>query len=527
MEQEISNFQKINKPLYYQKNKGKISHIKKSSDCKIDTSLKNIYNNYENVDIIEPYKRTQSPLPFNLNVNLPFQLNKYNDSYEKINFNYKNISSIFNIDLENMINLPNSNGEKLLDFNIYSPITNIEDNRDINNIYTFEDKLSSLCKYGLRYISDDIYNMENDKNNKIILIQSWVRGFLLKKKLNFNLKNKTYLEKRNIKKIIVLQKNIRSFLSKLIIRKRIIINFIKQKRIKAINLIINKMRSYNNILKMKKFIFINNKIEERNKYVKYIQETFRNYKFYISFNKLMKEINEKYFIMYQSKGKKVELIIYFEENNDLVPKKYIFNYNKLLNCFILLINKNNLYAGKYKCQFIIDDIVICDKNYPYIQYNNELYNIIEFRSNKRKQKEDKNQIKNFKKENNNNNKIFDNYENKMKENILNKKICNYKNKYYNEEEDEEYNDELEDIKEEEDEGRSTTSKEYIKKIKESIDYDDIDFTEEDIINIKKLRGNDIVAADYKKLRDDLLDKNPICKDEKIRKTSFKTFKFNY
>ena len=67
----------------------------------------------------------------------------------------------------------------------------------------------------------------------------------------------------------------------------------------------------------------------------------------------------------------------------------------------------------------------------------------------------------------------------------------------------------------------------MKKLKEYIDYDDLDFTEEDIINIKKLKGNNILITDYKKLRDDLIDKNAVCKDEKIRKSSFKTFKFNY
>ena len=539
MEKEIYSFQKINKPLYYQKNKGKISHIKKSSDYKIDSSIKNIYNNNDNTDIIESYKRTQSPLPNNLNLNLPFKLYKYNDSYDKINFNFKNISTIFNINLENIIDLPDLNNEKLLDFDIYSPITNTEDDNNIEDIYNFEEKLSPLCKYGLRYINYDIYNSVNDKNDKIILLQSCVRGFLLKKKLNFNILNKIYLEKRNIKKIIFLQKHIRGFLSKVKIRKKIIINYIKQKRKKSINIIINKMRSYNNVLKFKKFIFIKNKIEERNKYAKYIQETYRNYKFYTSFNKLMKEINEKYFIMYPSKGNKVELIIYIEENNNLIPKKYIFNYNKLLKCFILLINKNKLYAGKYKCQFIIDDIVICDKNYPYKQYKNELYNIIEFNSNtntntNKRKKEEKNKKKK-KKEKNNNNKIIDNYENIIKDNnnniiLKNKKINNYKNNFYNDEEYNEYNeynDELEDIKEEEDEGKSITSKDYMKKLKEYIDYDDLDFTEEDIINIKKLKGNNILITDYKKLRDDLIDKNAVCKDEKIRKSSFKTFKFNY
>lgn len=286
------------------------------------------------------------------------------------------------------------------------------------------------------------------------------------------------------------------------------------------------MRSYNNALKLKKFFFIKNKIEERNQYAKYIQETFRNHQFYISFQKLLKEINEKYYIMYLSKGSKIELIIYFEEDDNLVSKRFTFNYNPLLNCFILLINKNKLFAGKYKCQFIIDDIVICDKNYPYIQYKNELYNIIEFNSNRRKKIErDK---KRKKDEKLNNNKINDSGDNNIKEkeniSLKNKIINNYKNNYYN---NEEYNDELEDIKEEEDEGRSTTSKDYMKKIKEYIDYDDIDFTEEDIINIKKLKGRDAMATDYKKLKEDLVDRKAISKEDIIRKTSFKTFRFNY
>ena len=98
MEKDIYSFQKRNKPSYYQKNKGKISHIKKSSDYKIDSSIKNIYNNNDNTDIIESYKRTQRPSN-NLNLNLPFKLYKYNNSFDKINFNFKNISSIFNINL--------------------------------------------------------------------------------------------------------------------------------------------------------------------------------------------------------------------------------------------------------------------------------------------------------------------------------------------------------------------------------------------------------------------------------------------
>jgi len=523
MEKKLLGFQNIEKPLYYQKNIRKISNKKKSIDTK---SIKSKYNKYDNnADLIPIYKRTQSPLPINTNSNLSYRLNKINEP-EKIDFDFKNITSFFNIDINNIIDLPDITDDKILDFNIYSPLTDLgEKNNNKNYNYNFEEYLTSLGKYGLRYVNNDIYNCTNDKNDKIIFLQSCIRSFLVKKKLNFNLLNKIFLERRNIKKIITLQKNIRCFLVKLRVRKKIIINLIKQKRKIAIKLIINKMRSYNNILKMKKLFLIKNKMEERNKYAKYIQETFRNYKFYNSFKKLMKEINEKYFIIYPCKGNKVELIIYLEDgtsNNDLISKRYTFNYNKLLNCFVLFINPSKLYAGKYKCQFIIDDIVICDKNYPYIQYKNELYNIIEFKSNKRNKEKKK---KKKDKKNNNNTKIIDNNEN-LKENKIKEKkaVKNYKNNFYQEEE---YNDELEDIKEEEDESRSTTSKDYMKKIKEYIDIDDLDFTEEDIINIKKLKGNNIITTDYKKLREDLIAQRPISKEEKIRKNSFKNFNFNY
>ena len=36
------------------------------------------------------------------------------------------------------------------------------------NNNNFEDNLSSLCKYGLRYFNNDILNCINDRNDKIL-----------------------------------------------------------------------------------------------------------------------------------------------------------------------------------------------------------------------------------------------------------------------------------------------------------------------------------------------------------------------
>ena len=539
MKNQILNLKKIPKPLCYNKNNRKLIKKENSSNYKGSKSIKKIYSKYDNNNnvYIEAYKRTRSPVTNNLNSTLPFKLNKINlqnDLNEKINLDFKNLSFLFNININNVIDIPDFNDEKILDFNIYTPI--IEDNNsdNKNNINNdSEEELSPICKYGLRYINYDIYNKTIDKSNKAILIQSFLRGFFLRKKINLNMLNKEYLENRNTKLIIFLQKNIRTFLAKLKIRKKIIMNYINQRRKKAINIIINNMRSYNNILKTKKLLFIKNKLVERNKYAKYIQETFRNFKFYNSFKKFMKELNEKYSIIYPSKGNKVELIIYLEENNNLIPKKYIFNYNKILKCFVLFINPNKLFSGKYKCQFIIDDIVICDRNYPYAQYNNELYNIIEFKLNRNKkvEKRKKRKLKN------NINKIVDNIGN-MKKNMKNINYnrifpnigIKYKNNFYQSEKN--YN-EFEYIKKDIDEKRSYTSRETINELNNSkrtnreFINEDLDFTEEDIINIKKLRGNKIIVTDYQKLIEELLNKNPINKFEKIKRASFKSFNCNY
>jgi hypothetical protein len=67
----------------------------------------------------------------------------------------------------------------------------------------------------------------------------------------------------------------------------------------------------------------------------------------------------------------------------------------------------------------------------------------------------------------------------------------------------------------------------MKKKKDYIDIEEIDFTEEDIFNIKKLKGNNIVSTDYKKLREELISQRPISQEDKIRKKSFKNYNFNY
>ena len=536
MDREVFNFYKIKKPLFQipDKNKSKKAFNKKLAN--FSTDEKNYFTKNKNLN----NKRTKSPIPIKNNDNRKNSRKKLKKTAEpKHALDLTVLSSIFKINDQNITEFPDFSNEKILNFDNFTPFIkhivgdsqelynlNNNDNKNDkkNNLENYNEEYTPNLEYGLKILYNDIHNDLDEKINTITFLQSFIRSFLTKKKFKLNALNKKYFEKKNIVKIINLQKNIRCFLSRLKIRKTIIINLIEQKRNSSIRLIVKKMRLYNQVIKSKKLLFIKHNMKERNKCAKYIQETFKNYRFYSAFKKLQKDIKQKYFLIYPKKAEKVELIIYLDNNsqnesilNTKVPtKKYLFSFNKLLNAFILFISPEKLSAGKYKCQFIVNDAVICDKKYPYVQLNNgTLYNIIEFTPKKKKKLNSK--TKKAKKDKKNNTKSKNNSQ---------KKNSSQNNTNNNEIEND--FDELEDIPEEEDEGKSTTSKDNPgEKYNATNIFEDIDFSDEDYIAIKKLKGRDIFKVDLQKLRDELFDKKPVDKGEKIRKSSFKTFNINY
>ena len=258
------------------------------------------------------------------------------------------------------------------------------------------------------------------------------------------------------------------------------------------------MHDYISVIKVKKTILINYCLEQRKIKAIFIQQSFRNYLFYKSFQKLRQDIEKNYFLDYTLNAKKVEILLY-EDNKSINKKKYkkfSFSFNKLLKYFILLINPNQIFSGKYKCQFVVNDIIMCDNRFPTIKRKNQIFNIIYLVPTNKKIT-----YKIVKKNNNNSN----------------KDSINKNNSNFNEEEDkvdENDNDEdgkskklihnfkysLEDIMEEEDEGKSYTSssKEYkIEKAlydlsdkslklskKEESDDDDFNINYEEYLNLK-------------------------------------------
>ena len=460
--------------------------ISKSKDTKKYKINKNTLKKKLEESTENKYKSIISNIDSDLTVN--------NDSKYNINLNTKLLSSMFEFNFDNALTPPQLNDEQILNFKKISnsSINFLNPDASNNNNLRKNEKFSFLSQEGSKFLVNDMHQSFYNTIKTIIFIQSHFRGYVVKKNLLINYLSRDYIKKNSIVKIINIQKIVRSFLAKINIRKKIIIELINKKRKNSIELIIKNLRDYISIVKTKKTILINYCLEQRKIKAIFIQQSFRNYLFYKSFKQLREDIEKNYFLDYTLNAKKVDLLLY-ADNESITKKKYkkfSFSFNKLLKYFILLINPNQIFSGKYKCQFVVNDIIICDNRFPTIKCKNQIFNIIYLIPKNKKviYKINKKQNNN----NANNSNLNQDEEDEKDENDENSKSKIYKHNF-------KYS--LEDIKEEDDEGKSVTSssKDYkiekalyelsdrslkYSKKEESDDDDDFDINYEEYLNLK-------------------------------------------
>ena len=351
-------------------NVSKTKKFSKSKDTKIYKIKKIVNKKKSNEQEENKYKSILSNLDKNLTIK--------NETKYNINLNPTFLSSIFDFNFENSLSPPQLNEEPILDFKKFSNFSlNISELEQSHNPPKKE-KFSPLSQIGSKFIVNDMHQSLYNKINIVTKIQSHFRAYIVKKNLLIKYLSRDYIKKKSIQKIVKIQKIIRSFLTKINIRKKIVIDLINKKRKNSVELIIKKLRDFISIIKIKKTILINYCLEQRKLKAIFIQESFRNYLFYKSFKKLRKVIDKNYFLDYPFNAKKVEILLY-TDNCSIIKnksKKFSFVYNKLLNYFILLIDPSKIFSGKYKCQFVVNDIIICDNRYPTIKRKNQIFNII-------------------------------------------------------------------------------------------------------------------------------------------------------
>ena len=222
-----------------------------------------------------------------------------------------------------------------------------------------------------RMCNIDYKRVIHNRNEKIILIQKHIRGFLSKKIIDEEV-NKI-IAKRIINKILIIQRTIKNFLTRKKSLDKLIVNVIHNERIIKSNKIADIFSLYHYRNLYKKNLIIKKILKIRNDSVLLIQNKFR----LLIFNKKVKEIIKKekksYVLTYPYKAETVQIKIYM----NMSYKLYNYFICPIRKYFVLYIDKGSIDAGEYLCHMIVNNNVILDKRYKYIvDKNNILYNLI-------------------------------------------------------------------------------------------------------------------------------------------------------
>lgn len=255
-----------------------------------------------------------------------------------------------------------------------------------------------------RMCNIDYKRVIHNRNEKIILIQKHIRGFLSKKIIDEEV-NKI-IAKRIINKILIIQRAVKDFLTRKKSLDKFIVNIIHKERITKSNKITDIFSLYHYRNLYKKNLIIKKILKVRNDSVLLIQNKFRLLIFTKKVKEIIKKEKKSYVLTYPYKAETVQIKIYMNRSYRL----YNYFICPVRKYFVLYIDKGSIDAGEYLCHMIVNDNVILDKRYKYIvDKNNILYNLIYFgqqpllpiKVNLKNDKKDKDKDKKKKKHKNN------------------------------------------------------------------------------------------------------------------------------
>ena len=306
------------------------------------------------------------------NMNLKYLLNSIFKLKNSINKNNPLLKYIKNVKPYNYSNIKinlSENGQIIEFFN----------NKKINLVPKKKDKILNFSPNTKNYKNFYYSRMSNieykkiihNRNEKIILIQKHVRGFLSKKIVDEEI-NKI-IAKKIIQKILIIQKAIRHFLNKKNKLSHLIVNIIQNERISKSNKITDIFSLYHFRNLYKKNLIIQKIIKARNKSILLIQKKFKSYMFIKKIKEILKREKNSYVLTYPFPAESVQIKIYLNASY----KIYDYFICPIRNYFVLYIEKGTISDGEYLCHMIVNNNIILDKRYKYIvDKKNILYNLI-------------------------------------------------------------------------------------------------------------------------------------------------------
>ena len=248
----------------------------------------------------------------------------------------------------------------------------IKNSKKKEKILNFSDIKKNMKNiYFSRMYNIEYKKVNHNRNEKIILIQKHIRGFLMKKIVDEEV-NKI-IAKKIINKILIIQRETRKFLNKKNSLGKLIINIIKNERISKSNKITDIFSLYHYRNFYKKNLIIRKILKARNDSILLIQNKFRTYKFIRKVKEVLKKEKKSYVLTYPFNAKTVSIKIFI--NNSCI----LYNYEicPVRKYFVLYLDKNLINSGEYLCHMIVNNNIILDKRYKsIIGKNNIFYNLI-------------------------------------------------------------------------------------------------------------------------------------------------------
>ena len=306
------------------------------------------------------------------NMNLKLLLNSIFKLKSKINKNNPLLKYINYVKPYNYQNLQINIYEKpsLIDNIFKNKIKKIIPKKE--SILNFSSKNRNFRNFYYSRMSNIEYKKINhNRNEKIILIQKHIRGFLSKKIVDEEV-NKI-IAKKIIHKILIIQKAMRHFLNKKNSLSHLIINIIQNERISKSNKIADVFSLYHYRNQYKKNLIIQKIIKARADSILKIQNKLKSYIFIKKVKEILRKEKKSYVLTYPFNAETVQIKIYLSNSYRI----YDYAICPVRKYFVLYIEKGSIPNSEYLCQMIVNKNIILDKRYKYIvDKNNVLYNLI-------------------------------------------------------------------------------------------------------------------------------------------------------
>lgn len=329
--------------------------------------------------------------------NISDPVNKYIKDYVpyyKIKYKKEKITPI--IPTNNFINENKEFMQEIKKLSFNREKMNLYKTKALKNSKKIEipEKTLNFSKNKQNFFCSRMYNNDSKVNNKnfeskIILLQKNIRGFISRNK--FENKIRRLIVECVVKNTLKIQKWVRKLLFQKNFYKNQIIGIIENERKIKANKLIDIFQMYHLRNKYKKILIINKILNIRKKHIVLIQSFIRSYLIKNKVNQIRNLLKDGYEITYpyNKEINEIKLKIYKKNN---VNKIFDLHLCPIRKIYVVYLNKKNLFQenksyNKLTFHFIINGKIVIDKRYPIIKNKkNVKFNLIKFKNENIKQK---------------------------------------------------------------------------------------------------------------------------------------------